>query len=115
MCCDYFRVTSLFRFVYYSSRFFQNSLFIKENYYPGCSLKNKTPAIQEGVYDIELKTTGPDAPEDEVCFINYASVLKYAPDIQKAVQWNLGQDTNFWNGTESYDLEMIESFRFLNL
>lgn len=86
---------------------------IKEIYGQGCSLKSLEASQQDGVYDVKLNLSSLDAPEKESCRVNWASAFKYYPDGKKAVQWNIGQDTNFWNGNDGYDKEMVDSFRFL--
>lgn len=83
---------------------------IKEKYGEKCNFKSLEPSTQEGVYDVKIEGTSPEGG----CFLNWAFVFKYFPEGKKAVQWNIGQDTNFRNGKTSYDKAIVDSFRFLN-
>lgn len=90
--------------------------FIKDRYGPGCSLGEKTPSSQEGVYDISIQGDGLDLSESQ-CPINYRTVVKYYPAGERVVAWDTGQATTFAADASyavTYDQEMIDSFRFLN-
>jgi cell division protein FtsL len=87
--------------------------FIKERYGNGCKLGNKNPSAQEGVFDILIQGDGKDLSETE-CPLNYATVLKYHPEKNLVISWDLGQAYTFFidESYESYDQEMVDSFRF---
>jgi len=90
--------------------------FVKEFYGSKCSLGDKTPASQSGVYDVTTKYDGKQLGESD-CFINYMAEFKYFPQKKKAIAWEIGQESVFWVNTEdnlSFDEEIIDSFRFLD-
>lgn len=97
--------------------------FIKERYGWGCSLGEKTPAKQEGVYSLGIASPegvgGIEEAFEKGCLVNYMTVLKYFPAKNKVVSWHIGQAYTFSKtlGTELedviYDEAMVESFEFL--
>ncbi|MCK4473989.1 hypothetical protein KAU40_01860 [Candidatus Parcubacteria bacterium] len=92
--------------------------FIKENYGSGCFARDKKSWGQDGVYDITIG--GWDEWEDlgtTDCPVNYIYKILYAPEKNKLMAVNLGQDCNFFNYLDTefyqcYDEEMINSFKF---
>jgi len=95
--------------------------FIKDNYGSGCFTQNKKPWKQNGVYEVEIESEDRDEETDlgtTTCPINYTYKILYAPEKNKIMSVNLGQECGF--GTEyiseesykCYDDEMINSFRF---
>lgn len=90
--------------------------YLKKRYEPGCEIEAMFPSQQEDVYDIRLQWKDPYTPEEESCFINYITHIKYAPKKNIVVTWDIGQDANFYNDDVSivYDEVMSESFRLLD-
>ncbi|UCG24370.1 MAG: hypothetical protein JSW55_19990 [Chloroflexota bacterium] len=89
--------------------------FIKDRYGPGCSLGEKAPSGQEGVFDISIQGDGLDLEQTQ-CPINFATVVKYFPAGSKVGAWDRGQSYHFpadVNYSVTYDQEMEDSFRFL--
>jgi len=89
--------------------------FIKARYGQGCSLGEKVPSKQEGVYDVAILGDG-KALDQTLCPLNYGTVVKYYPEANKVVAWDTGQAYTFAadaGNTVTYDQEMIDSFRFL--
>lgn len=94
--------------------------FIKKHYEPDCGLGGKTESTaQSGTYDVQIKIP-PGEPTESGCFINYITQIKYSPELQMAVKWDIGQDMNFVRLEKNaqdfygdYDSAMTESFRFL--
>ncbi len=89
--------------------------FIKERYFPGCSLGEQLPSLQDGVVDVRIQGDGKDLAESQ-CPLNFATVLKYFPAGNKVVAWDRGQSYYFpadVNYSVVYDQEMEDSFRFL--
>jgi len=95
--------------------------FIKDNYGPGCFAGEKELWKQVGVYEIKIK--GEDwGPKTDLgitsCPWNYTYKILYAPEKNKLMSINLGQECGFgtkYISEESYkcyDNEMIDSFRF---
>lgn len=87
--------------------------FIKQEYGPGCAMAQRTLADKGSIFDVVIRTTGPDEPEDKLCFINYGYEIKYNDIVKKVAKWDIGQDANFYdkNGNE-LDTKMAESFVF---
>ena len=89
--------------------------FIKSRYGSGCSLGEKTALGQDGVYDVRIQGDGKDLSET-LCPINYMTVVKYYPEGNKVIAWDLGQASTFVAALDysvQHDQEMVESFRFL--
>ena len=94
--------------------------FIKDNYGSGCFVNSKKPLGENGVYEIEIK--GEDWGKADLgatnCPRNYTYKILYAPEKNKLMSVNLGQECGF--GTQyiseesykCYDEEMIDSFKF---
>lgn len=87
--------------------------FLKERYGEGCSLGEKKPSKQTGVFDIVIQGDGKDMGETK-CLINYMTVVKYYPAKQKLAAWDIGQACNFYypNIETCRDKEMTDSFMF---
>lgn len=98
--------------------------FIKNNYGPGCFVEKKEPWKQDGVYEIEIKGEDWDngtTPGDTSCPWSVAYKILYAPQKNKIISINLGQECTFaiitdpnrpsWS-YECYDEKMIDSLRF---
>jgi hypothetical protein len=89
--------------------------FIKSRYGSGCNLGEKVASGQDGVYDIRIQGDGKDLSET-LCPLNYLTVVKYYPEANKVVAWDLGQAPTFAADvaySRIYDQEMVDSFRFL--
>jgi hypothetical protein len=89
--------------------------FIKERYFPGCSVGEQLPSLQDGVYEVRIQGDGKDLAESQ-CPLNFATVVKYFPAGNKVVAWDRGQSYYFpadVNYSAVYDQEMEDSFRFL--
>lgn len=95
--------------------------FIKERFGKGCSINERKTTNQSGVYDITVTSiTGETITKD--CVFNFIYVIKYYPEKQKAVQWDLGQDCSFSNNSRfssniiptCFDWDMKDSFKFIN-
>ncbi len=94
--------------------------FIKDNYGQGCFVEKKELWTQKGIYEIKIK--GEDwGPETDLgtttCPMNYVYKILYAPEKNKIMSVNLGQDCGFTTDYNSenykcYDGEMIDSFKF---
>ena len=89
--------------------------FIKNNFGTGCYIAERSGLDQEGTFMIHV--AGDDGVGlDTDCPINYAFVLNYFPEQNRAAYWELGQEASFWgdqHGNNIYDQEMVDSFRFL--
>ena len=87
--------------------------FIKKVYGKGCSMADKTVNGKGSIADVGIKTTGPDEPENKLCFINWITELKYDATFGKIAKWDIGQDSNFYDekGNE-LDTKMAGSFLF---
>jgi len=69
--------------------------FIKSRYGAGCSLGEKVASEQQdGVYDVRIQGDGKDLPETQ-CPLNYGTVLKYYPQANRVIAWDLGQAYTF--------------------
>lgn len=89
--------------------------FIQSRYGEGCSLGEKAPSGQEGVYDIRIQGDGKDLSESS-CPLNYGTVVKYYPEQNKVIAWDTGQAATFVGDIDYsviYDQDMIDSFQFL--
>ena len=94
--------------------------FIKDNYGSGCFAQNKKPWKQNGVYEVEIESKDRNEETDlgtTTCPINYTYKILYAPEKNKLVSVNLGQECGFGTNYDSenykcYDNEMINSFKF---
>jgi hypothetical protein len=94
--------------------------FVKDNYGQGCLIENKTSWKQNKVYKIEIKGEDWDSGADlgtTTCPLNYIYEALYAPEKNKAMSINLGQDCGFGTDYNSetfkcYDEEMVNSFEF---
>lgn len=94
--------------------------FVKDNYGQGCFAGKKELWKQEGVYEIRIE--GEDwGPKTDLgtttCPWNYTYKILYAPEKNKLMSVNLGQECEFGTDLSSqsykcYDEEMIDSFRF---
>jgi len=90
--------------------------FIDKHFHPSCRLGEKKPSSQTGVFDVIIQGTNPEmGVENNTCWLNYAYVLKYSPEKQRAYTWDLGQALNFCidNWKTCYDSEMKDSFNVL--
>ena len=94
--------------------------FIKDNYGPGCFVETKELWEQKGVYEIKIKGEDWDKGADlgiTTCPWNYIYKILYAPEKNKLMSVNLGQECGFGINYDSenykcYDNEMINSFKF---
>ena len=97
--------------------------FIKDNYGSGCFANSKKLLGENGVYEIEIEGEDWNKGTDlgtTTCPINYVYKVLYAPEKNKAMSVNLGQECGF--GTQyiseesykCYDHEMIDGFKFSN-
>lgn len=94
--------------------------FIKDNYGPGCFANNKKLWKENGIYEIEIK--GEDWDEKAnlgttSCPWNYMYKILYAPEKNKLMSVNLGQECGFGTDLDSqsykcYDEEMVDSIEF---
>lgn len=88
--------------------------FMKRRWGSGCSVGEKTPAEQEGVFNVEIEGDG-KSPNESECHNFFVSFeIRHYPEKQKVVTWCRGQDVSFWNEgyKEFYDGEMYKSFKF---
>ncbi len=88
--------------------------FLKDRYGQGCSLGEKKPTSQSGVFNIVIKGDGKDLSETQ-CPINFATAVKYYPAKQKVAAWDLGQACTFTtdpNYQTCSDQEIADSFNF---
>jgi len=88
--------------------------FIKARYGSGCSLGEKEPSGQDGVYRVRIQGDG-KAMEETQCLLNFGTVVKYYPAGNKVIAWDTGQAATFpadVNYSVIHDQEMIESFNF---
>ncbi len=78
---------------------------------------SKKKPLPEGVYDVQVGALPLEKQYNyPICGGGYASFFLYDKVAQKAVQWDLGQDSNFSDPSskmDSFDLEMVASFQFL--
>ena len=89
--------------------------FIRARYGSGCRLGEKRASSQDGVYDVHVEGDGKDLSETK-CPLNYRTVVKYYPEGDKVIAWDLGQAVTFaatLDYSVTHDQEMVESFRFL--
>ena len=94
--------------------------FIKDNYGSGCFVNNKRFWRENGIYEIEIKGEDWDEGTDlgtTTCPLNYVYKVLYAPEKNKAMSVNLGQDCGFGTNYNTknykcYDGEIVDSFRF---
>jgi hypothetical protein len=89
--------------------------FIQSRYGSGCRLGEKRASSQDGVYDVGIEGDGKDLSETQ-CPLNYRTVVKYYPEGDKVIAWDLGQAVTFAATLDyavTHDQEMVESFRFL--
>jgi hypothetical protein len=84
--------------------------FIKGRYGDGCGVKEKKASNSPGIYNVSI---GPDSGNYEDCFINWAVVIKYSPELKKVSAWDLGQAVNFVLDGEAIDMKIVDSFEFL--
>lgn len=95
--------------------------FIKDRYGKECNLGEKKPANQAGVFDVEVD--GENAEPGVGCFLNWILKIKYSPEKHLVAAWDIGQDIRFVSPdkvnadgiSESYDDEMVNSFKFIDL
>jgi LysM repeat protein len=93
--------------------------FIKDRYGKDCSLGQKQPSSQPGIFDVQIDTG--DGEAGEGCFLNWILFIKYSPEQNKVAAWDMGQDARFYSSEEVnvdgadtyYDQEMAESFKFI--
>jgi hypothetical protein len=88
--------------------------FIKESYGTGCKLGTKT-LTTPGVYDVKVMGDGLDLDATK-CPINFVLAVKYSPEFKKVATWGVGQGIVFSSSDfkVTYDMEMVNSFKFLN-
>ena len=94
--------------------------FIKDNYGSGCFAQNKKPWKQNSVYEVKIESEDRDEETDlgtTTCPINYTYKILYAPEKNKTMSVNLGQECGFGTNYnledyKCYDEEMINSFKF---
>jgi hypothetical protein len=89
--------------------------FLKARYGSGCSVGEKVPAAQDGVYDVKILEDGKAMGETQ-CLLNFETVVKYYPAGNKVIAWDTGQAPTFpadVNYSVTHDQEMIDSFNFL--
>ena len=88
--------------------------FIQQRYGEKCKLGTKKESSQTGVFDINVKSDGPESG----CFLNWVLTIKYYPEKNIVAAWDLGQGPTFLkinsekNGA-AYDMEMLDSFKFI--
>jgi hypothetical protein len=95
--------------------------FIKERYGEYCSLGEKQKTSYEDTIDVMIdKSSWTDFDHDnnefdpkDVCFLNYATQLKYFPSKKMIATWNIGQAVNFMIDGEGVDEEISDSFHFI--
>ena len=88
--------------------------FLKERYGSACSLGEKEPSAQDGVYRVRIQGDGKPIEETQ-CRLNYRTVVEYYPAGNKVVAWDLGQAATFpadVNYSVIHDQEMVDSFSF---
>ena len=99
--------------------------FIKNTYGPGCFAGEKELWKQEGIYEIRIEgedwewEPGTDLIDlgTTTCPWNYVYKILYAPEKNKVMSVNLGQECTFGTDPSSesfkcYNDEMIDSFKF---
>jgi hypothetical protein len=89
--------------------------FLKDRYGSGCSLGEKEPTGQDGVYRVRIEGDGKSMEETE-CLLNFGTVVKYYPTGNKVISWHTGQAATFLvdvNRGFAHDGEMVESFSFI--
>jgi hypothetical protein len=89
--------------------------FVKARYGSGCSVGEREASDQDGVYRVRIQGDGKDLSETQ-CPVNYATMVKYAPEANKVVAWNLGQAYTFLADERlmtAHDEQMVKSFRVL--
>ena len=89
--------------------------FIRSRYGSGCSIKEKEAMGQDGVYRVRIQGDGKDLSETQ-CPLNYATMVEYAPAVNKVIAWDLGQAGTFLADESfmvAHDQEMVDSFRVL--
>jgi hypothetical protein len=89
--------------------------FLKDRYGSGCSVGDKEPTGQDGVYRVRIQGDG-KAMEETQCLLNYRTVVMYYPAGQKVVAWDTGQAPTFPADVDYsviHDQEMVDSFRFV--
>jgi len=87
---------------------------IKEFYGQDCSLGTKAATQHEETFDVEVAGHVMDGAVD--CEVNFKYAFKYSPTLQRAATWKMSQEAKFLVNseyTDSYDLGMEQSFRFL--
>ena len=94
---------------------FELENFIKEKYGSACRLGDKEPTNQAGVYNVRVLSDGNDSSTSE-CFMNFIYFIKYHPENNIAISWDIGQSYSFFADDKfnnSYDQVMLESFEFI--
>lgn len=93
--------------------------FIKDNYGSGCFVEKKEPWEQKGVYEIKIKGEDWGKGADlgmTTCPWNYVYKILYAPEKNKLMSVNLGQEcgftTDLTKNYKCYDDEIIANFKF---
>lgn len=85
--------------------------FVKERFGNACSYKGKTADGE--MYNVDINTTGPEVAEEEMCWINWITNVKFDPAMKKVAKFDIGQDANFYDKDGNpLDGEMAESFKF---
>ena len=84
--------------------------FIQDNYGTDCKLGSKTDM---GNYTA-VAIAGISTDETKNCFVNYMYTIRYNPQTNVVVAWNLGQACNFPYPTQDkcQDQTMADSFKF---
>lgn len=94
--------------------------FVKEQYGKGCSLGQRESSNQAGVYDIRIdqkKSTIETPPHSADYCVLGAITLKYYPEKNRVATWLVGGQAFAFrkpNKKDGYDLEMVNSFRFID-
>jgi len=93
--------------------------FIKENYDPKCLIGKRNHWKQEGVYQIIVRGEEENWEETDLetttCPLNYNYKILYAPEKNKVMSIELGQECTFKGdpyGKRCYDEDIINSFKF---
>lgn len=87
------------------------TMYLQSQFGSSCSVGEKKPSKQNGVYDIIIKGDDKDLGETK-CPLNYMYVVKYYPAKNKVASWGVGQACIFMNGSNCNDPKMILSFTF---
>jgi hypothetical protein len=86
--------------------------FIKDMFGPACAEFTRTPALQNGIQDLIVKSVGLDVAaesEEEVCVTNYRYVLKYNPKTRRILGVDLKQEAFFHIPNSNYDYPLDDA------